>query len=108
MEDVAFQLELTRPWMLAALVVLPLLVLYHFRSLIDFARWQRWFSFVCRTLVVLLLVLALAGLALLTPTTRQYVVFAVDSSLSIGEESRDAIQKYIDDAKLNFRRYSSS
>jgi len=99
MEDVAFQLELTRPWMLAALVVLPLLVLYHFRSLIDFARWQRWFSFVCRTLVVLLLVLALAGLALLTPTTRQYVVFAVDSSLSIGEESRYAIQKYIDDAK---------
>src|SRR5437868_2786062 len=54
--------ELTDPWFLLGLVVLlPLLGWYFYRSLVDFARWQRIVSLAARAVVVLLLVLSLAG-----------------------------------------------
>ncbi len=95
MSDLFVQLELTRPWLLAGLAVLPLLVYYFYRSLVDFARWQRVLSLVCRSLIVVLLVAALAGLTLLLPTTRQFVVFAIDASLSVGDESRAAAAEFL-------------
>jgi Mg-chelatase subunit ChlD len=47
---------------------------------------------------VVLLVLALAGLTLLQPTREQFVVFAIDESLSVGDEGRQAVQAYLDRA----------
>lgn len=77
-------LELTRGiwlWLLAAAV--PWLVWFHFRSLSDFPRWQRWLSLLIRSVVVALLVLAIAGLVWLVPTERQMIVVAIDRSDSI-------------------------
>ena len=37
-------LEMTHPWLLMALAVLPLLVYFFYRSLADFPRWQRRLS----------------------------------------------------------------
>lgn len=91
-------LELTHPLRLAALAVLPLLVYYFYRSLADFPRWQRWLSLAVRSTIVVLLVLSLAGLMLSRPTHEQFVVFAVDRSVSIGPQGREAIQKYLDAA----------
>src|SRR3954447_24632955 len=90
-----FQLELTRPIWLAGLVVLPVLVYCFYRSLVDFARWQKTTSLVARMAIVVLLVLALAGLTLLKPTREQFVVFAVDRSLSVGDDSRQAAEAYV-------------
>ncbi len=90
--------ELTHPWFLAGLAALAVLGWYFFRSLVDFSRPQRVLSLICRTLIVILLVLALSGLTLLQPTREQFVVFAVDDSLSVGEEARQAVQSYIDRA----------
>jgi uncharacterized membrane protein len=98
MPDSWFQLELTHPVLLAGLVAVPLLVYYFYRSLVDFARWQRILSLTCRAVVVLLLVLALAGLTLLRPTREQFVVFALDQSLSVGDDSGRAAQAYVDRA----------
>lgn len=89
------QLELTRPWWLLGVVALPVVIYYFVRSLVDFAGWQRILSVSSRVLIVLLTVLSLAGLTLLKPTKRQYVVFAVDRSLSVGEDSRKAADAYI-------------
>ncbi len=87
MSDLRYGLEFTHPGWLAAVVAVPWVVWYFRRSLVDFARWQRVVSTGVRVAIVLLLVLALAGLTLLRPTARQFVIVAVDQSLSVGEES---------------------
>jgi uncharacterized membrane protein/uncharacterized protein YegL len=104
----AFQLELARPWLLAALAILPLLAWYFHRSLVDFPRRQRMVSLALRSLIVVLLVLALAGLTLLAPTTRQFVVFVSDESLSIGDEATQAARKYIDEARQHIEGHEAA
>ena len=90
-----FGLELTRPWMLLALVVaVPLLLFYFRRSLSDFPRRQRMVSLAVRTCIVLLLVLALAGFTLLYTTKEKYVVFVVDQSTSIGDNAARAAGEF--------------
>ena len=86
MTDLHYGLEFTHPGWLAAFVAVPWVVWYFRRSLVDFARWQRAVSTGVRVAIVLLLVLSLAGLTLLRPTARQFVIVAVDQSLSVGAE----------------------
>jgi Mg-chelatase subunit ChlD len=93
-----FPFELTHPLFLLGLIALPVLGWYFYRSLVDFARWQQILSLLCRTLIVLLLVLALTGLTLLQPTRQQFVVFALDESLSVGEEGEQRVREYLDRA----------
>src|SRR3954447_3094807 len=90
-----FPFELTRPAWLLGLAILPVIGYYFVRSLVDFARWQKLLSVGCRSLVVVLLVLALAGLTLLRTTREQFVVFAIDQSLSVGDDSRKAAEDYL-------------
>ncbi|HEY7326259.1 MAG TPA: FixH family protein [Gemmataceae bacterium] len=90
--------ELTHPLFLLGLIALPVLGWYFYRSLIDFTRWQQILSLISRTLIVILLVLALAGLTLLRPTHQQYVVFALDESLSVGEEGEQRVREFLDRA----------
>ena len=83
----AYALDLLRPWWLLGLALIPALWVLYRRSLVDFPRGQRVASLLVRSAVVVLLVLALAGLTLLRPTAERYVVFAVDESLSVGPAS---------------------
>jgi uncharacterized membrane protein len=98
MPDSWFQLELTRPLLLAGLIALPLLVHYFYRSLVDFSRGQMITSLVARSIIVTLLVLSLAGMTLLKPTREQFVIFAIDKSLSVGDEGRKATDEFLDQA----------
>src|SRR5919202_1613296 len=91
-------LELTHPLFLLGLLALPVLAWYFYRGLTDFARWQRALSLAARAVVVTLLVLALAGLTLLRPTREQFVVFAIDESLSVGDEAKKAVDSYLEKA----------
>ncbi len=85
--------ELTRPWMLATLALLGVIVWYYRFSLSDFPKAQRRISLYARILVLICLSLALAGLQYLQPTQRKYVILAVDRSPSIGERaSQNAYQ----------------
>jgi Mg-chelatase subunit ChlD len=90
-----WELELTRPIYLLGLLVVPLLAVYFYRSLVDFGRMQRLISLVVRSVVVLLLVLSLAGLALVSPTDRRYVVVAVDQSLSVDDEAAKTSEVFL-------------
>ncbi|MEO6808389.1 MAG: VWA domain-containing protein, partial [Isosphaeraceae bacterium] len=94
-----YQVELTRPLWLAGLSALLVVAYFFVRSLVDFQPWQRSLSLLSRALVITLLVFALAGLTLLLPTHRQFVVFAVDQSLSVDETSRKAADDYIKEAE---------
>jgi Mg-chelatase subunit ChlD len=98
MTDFGASLELAHPAFLAGLAVVPLLIYYYARGLTDLARWQRLLSLACRTILLVLLVLAAAGLTRLEPTSDLFVVFVLDESLSVGPESRRAVDAYIDRA----------
>src|SRR5437762_1514581 len=98
MNPTSLALELTHPVRLVCLAAVPVLLYYFYRSLVDFPRWQRSVSLAVRTVIVVLLVLALAGLTLLRPTTEQFVVLAVDRSTSVGEESTHAAAAFLDEA----------
>src|SRR5262245_17520747 len=98
MNESGLALELTHPVRLICLTAALVLLYYFWCSLVDFPRWQRIVSLAIRTIILVLLVLALAGLTLLRPTTEQFVVFAVDRSTSIGEESTQAADKFLEDA----------
>ncbi len=83
----SIQLDLTHPWWLASLVVvLPLLGYYFQRSLSDFPPKQILVSLLTRCLVVLLLALAMSGLSLLRPTSQQFIIVAIDQSLSVASD----------------------
>ncbi|HEY2412463.1 MAG TPA: VWA domain-containing protein [Pirellulaceae bacterium] len=101
MDGNTLALELTHPARLVCLAVLPVLAWIFIRSLVDFPYWQRIVSLALRSLIVVLLVLALAGLTLLKETSEKYVVFVVDRSTSVGDESTRAADKFLEDALTN-------
>ena len=98
MNESSLALELTHPVRLICLAALPVLLYYFYRSLVDFSRWQRATSLALRALIVTLLVLSLAGLTLQRPTEEKFVVFAVDRSTSVGEESSRAADQFLEEA----------
>jgi len=92
------QLEFSHPMRFVALAVIPLVIYCALRSVSLSAVWQRVVSALCRTLIVVLLVAAVAGIAHRGPTSQKYVVFVTDVSRSIGEESQEAARQHVRDA----------
>ena len=90
------QLEFTHPVMLFALVLFAGIVWAYRKSLLDFSKTQRVFSLAVRLIIVLLLILALAGLSLLQVGHEKMVVFLVDESLSIDENAKKIEQDFLD------------
>lgn len=90
--------DLTSPGWLATLLLWPVLAYYFYRSLVDLPRAQQAASLAVRCAICALLSLALAGLTLLTPTKEVFVVFALDESLSVDQESSQAAREFIADA----------
>jgi Ca-activated chloride channel family protein len=93
-----WSLELTHPLRLFGLVAVGLLIYYFYRSLADFPRWQRRVSLIFRSSILVLLTFALAGLTLSRPTREQFLIFAVDQSLSVGKESEEATHELLKQA----------
>src|ERR1051325_410723 len=89
------QVELAHPGRLAALLILPLLVLIAYRYAPFAAAWQRPASLACRLTLAALLVVALAGPLYRYTSNQRLVVFAVDNSASISSASREAAKKYL-------------
>lgn len=105
MTDTWPQLEFTRPEWLWAVLLLPVLVVYFYRSLVDLPWRQMVTSLLVRCVIVLFLMLALSGLHWLDKTQQVFVVFAVDESLSVGanghEKSVDFVHRAIADKNQN-------
>jgi len=91
-------LELTRPGMLLLACSLVPVVWYARRSLVDFPAWQRHLSLVVRGLLLVLLVLAAAGVNVIRRDHRQFVVFLVDRSDSIDETAAEQADRFVADA----------
>ena len=98
---IRWRLELIDPLWLWGFAVLPLLAWWASRGLVSFSKRQRAVSLACRAAVVTSLVLAMAGLTLRRPSTAPFVVFAVDRSLSVGDEGMAAEAEFLDHALEN-------
>src|SRR5262245_6963043 len=98
MNESGLALELTHPVRLIGLTAALVLLYFFWRSLVDFPRWQRIVSLTIRTIILVLLVLALSWRSRLRPTTEQFIVFAVDRSTSVGEEATQAADRFLEEA----------
>lgn len=87
--------ELTHPWFLALAALLILLPLFQRRSLAHLTPGQRRVCMALRAIILLLLVLALAGLRSLLPSRELAVLFAVDDSASISEPAKKEARDFV-------------
>jgi Mg-chelatase subunit ChlD len=89
------QFELTRPAWLLALVVVPLILYFAWRTKTMMLVWQRICSTVCRTAIVVLLVLAAAHPVYRAQTGRQFVMFVADGSPSASRSLQQQFQPFV-------------
>jgi len=94
--DQTWHIAILRPGWLAGLAVLPLVFYFFRRSLVHDAPRRRKAALGMRIALVVLAVLALAGIELSTRAARQMVVFAVDQSQSIGDEGQRQSHAFLD------------
>ena len=80
---------------LVLLVLLPLLWWLSFRSLSGLGRWRRLVVLSLRSLVLAILVLALADMQYQRKSDRLTVIFLLDQSLSIPAPQRQAMIDYV-------------
>jgi len=92
------------PAYLAILVLLPVLWWYSYRRLVGLGRARRWMALLLRTLVIVLLVMAAADLQIVRSNDHLTVLYLLDQSLSIPEDKRAAMIKYVKDEVLAHRR----
>jgi uncharacterized membrane protein/Mg-chelatase subunit ChlD len=82
------------PWYLLLLGLLPAMWWSSFRSLSGLGPWRRILALVLRTLVLLLIVAALAEMQYQRTSDRITVIYLLDQSLSIPEGRRTAMIRY--------------
>ncbi len=79
-------MEITRPFLLLLLLLLPVLYYGYRRSLVDLSRTQRIISLCIRTIIILLLILGVSDLQYLKTDEKLTVMFLADISDSISDE----------------------
>jgi uncharacterized membrane protein len=83
------------PWYLLLLALLPVMWWYSFRSLSGLGRWRRMGALAFRTLVLTLIVAALAEMQLQRTSDKLTVIYLLDQSLSIPEARRVGMIRYV-------------
>lgn len=83
------------PWYLLLLLLLPPMWWFSYRSLSGLGRWRRLMALAFRTVVMLLIVAALAEMQYQRRSDRLTVIYLLDQSLSIPEARRTAMIDYV-------------
>lgn len=91
--------QFTHPWWLALLPVAAGWIGWlTWKTDVQVSPWRRWTALAVRSLVVLALVLALAGLQWLRPVEGMNVFFLLDRSDSVPAAQQDAAREYVNGA----------
>jgi len=85
-----------KPGYLALLALLPLLWIFSFRSLAGLGNFRRIMAIALRSLVFLLMVLALAEIQLMRTSDKVTVMYLLDQSESLPLEQRLAMLDYVE------------
>lgn len=91
------------PEYLGLLLLLPLLWGFSYRSLSGLGTWRRCFAISLRTLVFVLVVLALAEAQYRRVSDRMTVIYLLDQSESIPAEQRTAMVDFVKESVREFR-----
>ena len=94
----SFSLSFDSPWYLALLGLLPLLWWFSFRSLSGLGNYRRWFALMLRSVVMTLVILALAQAQLVRHSDKLTVMFVLDHSLSVPNEPSELMRQYINES----------
>ncbi|MFO0869877.1 MAG: VWA domain-containing protein [Pirellulales bacterium] len=90
-----WQVTFDKPWYLLALLLLPALWVFSFRSLAGLGRLRRFVALSLRTIILTFFVLVLAEIQVLWTSERLAVLYLLDQSLSIPEPQRRAMREYV-------------
>ncbi len=99
MPSTDYTLEFTHASYLYGMLAIGWVVLLAVWSLANLGRRQRFGLVVVRSTVVMLLVAALAGMSLISPSADQFVIFAIDESVSVSDAARSHVAQFIQDAQ---------
>ncbi|MGD9719595.1 MAG: VWA domain-containing protein [Pirellulales bacterium] len=92
------QIDFDSPWYLLLLAGLPVLWWASLRTLSAFGRVRRFTAIALRSVIFVLLVLALAEVQWVRTSNRLTVLYLLDQSLSVSQEQSDAMIDYINKA----------
>lgn len=92
MGNISFSFE--SPWLLLLLLIIPGLWLFSFRNLASLGPGRRIAALFFRSLVLLLIILALAGIQWVWISDKLTVVYLLDQSDSIARAKRDIMLDY--------------
>jgi len=91
------------PWYLLLLLLLPLLWSFSFRSLSGLGPWRRLAALTLRTLVLLLVISALAEMQWVRLSRNLTTIFLLDLSKSIPEQTRRDMVTYVNATVAKYR-----
>jgi uncharacterized membrane protein/Mg-chelatase subunit ChlD len=97
------RLDFDSPGYLALLALVPLLWWLSYRSLAGLGRLRRWLAIALRTLVLLLLVMALAEIQWVRTNDQLTAIYLLDQSLSIPPERRKAMIDFVNESVREHR-----
>src|SRR5215210_2958651 len=89
------RIEFTNPLALVLLALIPVALYIARRSLVSLSRLRARLSIGARVVMLVLIVLALAGLRIRTSTRDLSLIFLVDVSASVAQDSRQQVLDYI-------------
>jgi len=90
-----FEIGFDQPWYLTLLALIPLLWVFSFRSLAGLGNIRRLFAIGLRTVVLTMIVFALAEVQLLQTSEKVTVNYVLDQSESIPLEKRQAMLDFV-------------
>ncbi len=90
-----WEIGFVKPWYLLLLLVIPAVWLLSFKSLSGLGRYRRLVAMSLRTLVLLLIILALSEVQLLQKSKKLTVIYLLDQSQSIPVDQREAMMEYV-------------
>jgi uncharacterized membrane protein len=103
-----FQIDFQYPWMLVLLILIPIAWWIGVRSLAGLGPVRRGLALVLRSLVLLLVIAALAGVQWIWTSDRQTVIYLLDQSDSIPLAKRQLMLRYAVESVKKFRRTSNN
>ena len=99
-----FQFGFQYPWMLLLLAIIPWAWWIGSRSLAGLGPTRKWLALILRSAVLLLIILALAGVQWIWVSDRQTVIYLLDQSDSIPLPKRQLMLRYAIESVKKFRR----